>query len=117
MKKLISILLLVILIPAVTLSAQVSYDEVFLFFLLMMSERHEEIKNINMPDMEIHTTDDFEDEAVFELNFKKTEDLDCFIAALKEEDIPYGTFPGNNLRLILFNSDLLIFLMKTAIGL
>jgi len=116
MKRIIPILLFAILIPAVTLSAQ-AVENTFLFFLSTIVERHEELKTLTMPGFEIHTVPDIDDEAVYDLTFSKTEDIECFINALEKENILYGTFPNAELRLILFYSDLLPFLMKAAIGL
>jgi hypothetical protein len=90
---------------------------VFPLFLAKLAEWHEEIGTLAMPDVEIFTAPGFEDEAVYMASFKTTEDARVFLNALKNEDIPDLTFPNDELRIGLFHTDLLVFLMKAAIGL
>ena len=61
---------------------------------------------------------DYDDEAVYVLLFEPQAGFDIFIEALKAESIPYGTIPDREKHtLVLFYSDLLVFIMKAAIGL
>jgi hypothetical protein len=50
-------------------------------------------------------------------SFKIPEDAGIFLDTLNKENIPTLTFPDDELRIGLFHTDLLAFLMKAAIGL
>ena len=121
MKKIIAILLLTALLPLAALSAESSQDvfpDLFLFFLSKLIERHEELKTIAMPDFEIHTLPDVEDEAIYVLTFNTQNDYEHFLDVLGKENIPYGTFPDREqLQLMLFYSDFMVFIFRAAIGL
>jgi hypothetical protein len=90
---------------------------VFPLFLAKLVERHEEIGTLSMPAVETLTAPGFEDEAVYMTYFKNPQDAEDFLNALKKENIPTLTFPNDELRIGLFHTDLLTFLMKAAIGL
>jgi hypothetical protein len=91
--------------------------DVFPVFLAKLAQRHEDIKTIAMPDVEALTAPGFEDEALYIAIFKTPQDAGIFLNALTKEDTPNLTFPNDKLRIGLFHSDLLVFLMKAAIGL
>ncbi|MDR0472975.1 MAG: hypothetical protein LBH43_04835 [Treponema sp.] len=86
-------------------------------FLAKLAQRHEDIKTIAMPDVEALTAPGFEDEALYIVVFKTPQDAGIFLNVLTKEDTPNPTFPNDKLRIGLFHSDLLVFLMKAAIGL
>jgi hypothetical protein len=115
MKRKLLILLLAILLAAPALFSE-ELPNVFPLFLSKLIERHEELKTIAMPDVEVLTAPGFEDEAVYMAYFKTPEDRQLFYSALQEENIPY-LIPDDDKRIGLFHTDLLVFLMKAAIGL
>ena len=119
MKKIISLILLLtaFTLSATTLSAQVS-EEVFPMFLFILVQRNEAVSDLAMPQVETRTADGFDNEAVYLVTFQTQIDFETFIEALKKEEIPYGTIDSReDWNIILFYSDLLVFLMKAAIGL
>jgi len=116
MKKKILLLPLVIMFAVPTLSAQ-ELQNVFPFFLVKLTERHEELKSVAMPDVEMQTVPDFEGEALYMAVFKTSENARLFLAVLEKEDIACLTFPNDDKKIGLFHTDLLVFLMKAAIGL
>jgi hypothetical protein len=91
--------------------------DVFPLFLAKLAQRHEDVKTLAMPNVEALTAPGFEDEAVYMAAFKTPQDARIFLSAIRKENIPTLTFPNDELRIGLFHSDLLIFLMKAAIGL
>jgi hypothetical protein len=91
--------------------------DVFPVFLTKLAQRHEDIKTITILDVEAHTAPGFEDEALYMAVFKTPQDAGIFLNALTKEDTPNLTFPNDKLRIGLFHSDLLVFIMKAAIGL
>jgi hypothetical protein len=70
-----------------------------------------------MPEVETLSAPGFEDEVLYMAAFKTPEDSRAFLSALSEENIPRLTFPGDELRVGLFHTDLVLFLMKAVIGL
>ncbi|MDR2922067.1 MAG: hypothetical protein LBU85_01850 [Treponema sp.] len=111
-----SFVLVIIFLAAPALFPE-ELPNVFPLFLSKLVERHEELKNTAMPDVEILTASGFEGEAVYMVNFKTPEDGRLFYAALKKEELPCLAFPNDDKKIGLFHSDLLVFLMKAAIGL
>jgi hypothetical protein len=111
MKKPIAILLIALLSGAIV-SAQ-SAQDVFTLFLSTLAQRNEEIYSIAMPAIEIHTVPDIEDEAVYVLTFNTQENYEHFMTVLTKENIPND----DTLRLVLFYSDLVVFIFSAAIGL
>jgi len=116
MKREMLILPLAIMLTVTTLSAQ-ELQNVFLPFLAKLTERNEELKPVKMPDVEMLTAPDFEGDALYMAVFKTSEDGRLFYTVLEKEDIPCLTFPNDDKRIGLFHTDLLKFLMKTAVGL
>ena len=92
-------------------------DRVFPVFLTGLVRRHDELKTLTMPEVEIHTAEGYEDEAIYLLTFNTHNDYDIFIAALKAENVPYGTFPQRENQIVLFYSDMIRFLFWDVIGL
>ena len=91
-------------------------DKLFPAFLHHLVKRHGELKTLAMPGVEVHTAPGYDDEALYLLTFKTTEDVSIFIAALKEENIPYLTFPKNELQVGLFYSDMVKFIWIDVLG-
>jgi hypothetical protein len=91
-------------------------DYLFPAFLYHLVKRHEQLKTLAMPDVEVRTVPGIDDEAVYLLTFKKTEDVQFFIAALKEENIPYGTRSSYELQVILYYSDMVKFIWTDVLG-
>jgi len=116
MKRIMLILPLAVLLAVPALCAE-EIPDVFPPFLSKLTERHEELKTLAMPDVEILTAPGFEGEAVYMVYFKTPEDEQRFYAVLTEENIPCLTFPNDGKRIGLFHTDLILFLMKAAIGL
>jgi hypothetical protein len=109
--------LLIALAAVPSVSAQEDEpDYLFPAFLHHLAKRHEQLKNLAMPDVEIRTAPGFEDEALYLLKFKTAEDVPVFIAALKEEDIPYLSFPNNELQVALFYTDMVKFIWIDVLG-
>ena len=108
--------LLFVLLAVSFLTAQ-EISNVFPLFLSKLVERHEELKTLAMPEVEMHTVPEEENEAVYMLSFKSPEDGEFFTDVLKKENIPYGMIGENGMRIILFHSDLIAFIMKAVIGL
>ena len=108
-KKLFILILLFTILTASPLFAK-EPEDIFPYFLFMLVERHEEIETLAMPNVEFLVVPGMDD-AAYMITFKSAEDINIFLAALRKEDIPNGTFPGDNLRLLLFHSDLLYFIL------
>jgi len=118
MKKSIAIALFCIFF---SLSSQAAFAEelqnVFPIFLSKLVDRHEEIGTLTMPNVEMLTAPGFENEAVYMTYFKNSKDAEVFLSILKKENIPTLTFPNDELRIGLFHTDLLVFIMKAVMGL
>jgi hypothetical protein len=91
-------------------------DYLFPAFLHHLVKRHEQLKPLAMPDVEIRTAPGYDDEAVYILTFKTTEDVSIFTAALKEENVPYATRPKYELQVILFYTDMVKFIWTDVLG-
>ena len=122
MKKIKITLLLASILLSATLTAPALFAEVpenaFDIFLFVLAERHEEIHNLRMPEVETRTAPGFENEAVYLVTFQRQQDYETFIETLKAESIPYGFMDSReDYLIVLFYSDLLVFLMRAAIGL
>ncbi|MDR2701175.1 MAG: hypothetical protein LBB72_01930 [Spirochaetaceae bacterium] len=116
MKKIALILLIAGLLTAPALFAQ-DFEEVFPVFLSGLVRRNENLKTLAMPDVETLTVPEMEGQALYLINFITPEDAEIFLRALEKENIPYGIFPDDALRLVLFYEDMIVFIFKTIIGL
>ena len=92
-------------------------QNVFPLFLSKLFDRHEEIATLTMPNVEMLTAPGFENEAVYMTYFENSKDAKVFLEILNKENIPTLTFPNDELRIGLFHTDLLVFIMKAAIWL
>ena len=91
---------------------------IFNDFFGWLTAKHEVLESLAMPAAEVRGppgTEDLVTQAVVILNFKKAEDQNLFVEALRAENVPFGSFPDG--RLFLFSVDLMIFVMQDAIGL
>jgi hypothetical protein len=73
-----------------------------------------------MPGTEVRGPPEMEEfvtQAVVILTFENPGDRETFAAALEAENIPYGFFPDDDRRLLIFSVDMMIFVMQDAIGL
>ena len=113
MKRCISIFFMayVLFVFPAALNAQENqeYEDIFHRFLFKLVERHEELKILPMPDVEIRTVPGIENEALYLLTFKSPENAQTLIDALKKEGIPYVTFPQKEQQVALFYQDIAIF--------
>jgi hypothetical protein len=116
MKRKLLVLLFAALLVSPAMFAQ-ELPNVFPLFLVKLVERHEIIGTLSMPSVEVLTAPGYENEAVYMTSFKNPQDAITFLSVLKKENIPMLTFPNDELRIGLFHSDLLAFIMKAAIGL
>ena len=118
-KKIINffICLLIAATAVPVLSAEEQEDRVFPVFLTGLVRKHDELKTLAMPEVEIHTAEGYENEAMYFLTFRTTDDAQVFIAALREENVPFGTFPQREKQLVLFYTDMIRFLFMDVIGL
>ena len=109
-----------VLIAAVAvpvLSAEEQEDRVFPVFLTGLLRKHEELKTLAMPDVEIHNVEGYENDALYLLTFIKPDDVQVFIAALREENVPFGTLPQREKQVVLFYTDMIRFLFMDVFGL
>jgi hypothetical protein len=116
MKKTVLIILLGGMVTASALFAQ-DYEKTFSVFLAGLVNRNENLKTLAMPDVEIMTVPEIDSQALYIIDFKTPEDAGVFLSVLEKENIPYGTFPDNKLRVVLFYEDMIVFIFKTVIGL
>ena len=116
MKRMVLFLLFAGLFTGKAVFAQ-SFQDIYNVFLLKLVERHEELGTLTMPEVEIKTVPGYDDEAVYITSFKTPEEAQTFAETLREEDIPFGITTGKEHQLILFYSDLIVFIMKAVIGL
>jgi hypothetical protein len=86
-------------------------------FLGRLVVKHEVLGGLAMPGTEIRSPPEAEEltEAVVILSFEKPGDQELFVEALRAENIPFGFFPDG--RLLLFSVDMIVFVMRDAIGL
>ena len=109
--------LLIALAAVPSLSAQEDeLDNLFPAFLLHLTKRHEQLKTLAMPDVEVRTAPGRDDEALYLLKLKTTEDVPIFTAALKEENVPFLSFPNNELQVALFYTDMVKFIWIDVLG-
>ena len=92
-------------------------DRMFPVFLAGIVRRHGELKNLSMPNVEIHTTPEMPDEALYLLTFRTAADVKTFTAAIKEENVPYGTLSQNELQVALYYTDMMRFVFWDVMGL
>jgi hypothetical protein len=92
-------------------------DELFTVFLARLVRRHDELKNLIMPNLEILNASEIPDEALYLLTFRTPAAVQTFTAALNEENVTYGIFPQNELQVVLFFQDMAMFLLWDAMGL
>jgi hypothetical protein len=116
-KKTVLALILLACMPAGSALFALDFEAVFPVFLTGLTEKHEELKNLAMPDIDIRTVPEIDDQAVYLLDFKSAEDAVIFAKALEKENIGYGSFPDNELRLLLFYEDMIVFIFYSVIGL
>jgi hypothetical protein len=117
--------LVLVLALAVTgpVFADLTGDVTALFndFFGRLVAKHEALESLTMPGVEVRGIPGEEDlnQAAVILSFKKSGDQEAFIGALEAEGIPYGTFGEGERegKLLLFSPDMMIFIMKDAIGL
>lgn len=107
MKKHISItvVLCVLLALPVELGAQ-AFEKIFPSFLAGLVHRNKEVETLAMPEVEIMTVPEIDNQALYMIDFKSPKDAQTFLAALEKEDIPYITFPNNERRIALFYEDM-----------
>ena len=116
-----------ILVLAVTVTgpavADLTDDVTALFndFLGRLAAKHEALESLTMPGVEVRGVPGEEDlsRAAVILSFKDTGDQEAFIEALEAEDVPFGAFGEGERegKLLLFSPDMIIFVMKDAMGL
>lgn len=104
------------IVLAQNLGAQ-EFETVFNKFLTKFTERHEQLKTITIPDVEILTTPDREGDALYMLYFNNAENSKIFNEAVQKENIRLFIFNENETQIGLVYSDIALFLMKIAIGL
>ena len=113
-----------ILVLAVTVTgpavADLTDDVTALFndFLGRLAAKHEALESLTMPGVEVRGVPGEEDlsRAAVILSFKDTGDQEAFIEALEAEDVPFGEGEREG-KLLLFSPDMIIFVMKDAMGL
>jgi len=108
---------LIAVVAAPVLYAEEQEDRVFPVFLTRLIRKHEALKTLAMPDVEIHNVEGYENDALYLLTFNKPDDVQVFIAALREENVPFGTFPQREKQVVLFYTDMIRFLFMDVIGL
>jgi len=116
MKKTVLILLAAFAVCGGALGQEDELDKLFPVFLHHLVKRHEQLKTLAMPDVEVRTAPGYDDEAVYLLTFKTTEDVSIFTAALEKENIPYGTRASYEQQVILFYSDMVKFIWADVLG-
>jgi len=109
-KKTVIILILICLTAIPDLFAE-EPEDIFPYFLFALVERHQQLHTLTMPEVEFLTVPGM-DEAASMIIFKTAEDARVFLNAVKSENIPNGTFPNEDRRLLLFHSDMLRFILK-----
>ena len=109
MKKVLVILLLTILLASPLFAEEP--ENIFPFFLHFLVERNNELGALAMPEVEFLVVPGM-NEAAYMLTFRSAEDTNIFLAALRKENVTNGTFPGDNLRILLFHSDMLFFILE-----
>jgi hypothetical protein len=105
------------ILPMAHVVSEQNFEEVFPVFLAGLVKRNEELKTLAMPEVDIRTTPEIENQVLYLLDFKTTKDAQVFIDALDKEGLDYGSFPDNKLRLALFYDDMIVFIFKAFIGL
>jgi len=108
---------LIAVIAATVISAEEQEDKVSPVFLTELVRKHEELKTLAMPDVEIHNVEGYKNDALYLLTFIKPDDVQVFITALREENVPFGTFPQKEKQVVLFYTDMIRFLFMDVIGL
>jgi hypothetical protein len=88
-------------------------------FLGRLTAKHEALESLAMPGVEVRDPSGAEltTQAVVILTFEKAGDQEAFTAALKAEEVPYGTFGEGEGNITLFCIDMMIFVMQDVIGL
>jgi len=120
MKKIILSISFITLLASVTASAQ-EIQNVFPAFWAKLTERNEELKSLAMPDVKTIILSGFDDEDlyIYTVVFNTSDNAQVFQDVLTKENIYFSdlTFPDNDIKIWLYHSDLLAFLMKAGIGL
>jgi len=119
MKRKASILLcgLLLALAAIPASANEEDEKLFPLFISELDKRHEQLKNVPMPAVEIRRTRESPDEPLYVLTFRTAREVQIFTAALKQEGILYSTLPRNALQIVLFNTDLMRYVYSDVRGL
>ena len=115
LKKITVILLIIGLLAGPALFAG-EPENIFPYFLFILLERHGELESIAMPEIEFFTVPGMDD-AAYMMTFKTPEDAHIFTDAVQRENIPSGTYSEDRLRLVLFQTDLLEFILEAIVEL
>ena len=117
------IILVLVVTAAGAVFADITDDvtAVFIDFLGRLTAKHAALESLAMPGLEVRGVPWEEDlnRAAVILSFKDTGEREAFIEALRAEDVPFGTFGEGEQegKLLLFSPDMMIFVMRDAIGL
>jgi hypothetical protein len=109
MKKLIYILLVIVCASPALFSQD--YEGFFKVFMFGLAELYNEVETISMPAFVIRPDPEDQPQAKYLLDFKTPEDKRTFIRIMDKEEIPYVTFPANELRVQLFFNDMAAFMV------
>jgi hypothetical protein len=111
------LILLCMILPAVHALSEQNFEEVFPVFLAGLTKRNEELKTLTMPDVEIVTIPKIDSQALYIIDLQTPRDAQVFVAAQEKEGLDYGSFPDDELRLVLFYEDMIVFIFRAFIGL
>ena len=114
MKRIAPILLLAVL-PAIQAFAR-EPENLFSYFLLTLAERHGELGTLAMPDVGFHAVPDIDNEALYILTFRSSDEARIFLGALDEEDIPHAAFLEHEPQIALFHQDILVYIIRSSSG-
>jgi hypothetical protein len=113
--------LVLVFAAAGTVFADMTDDvgNIFNDFLGRLTAKHERLESLTMPGLEVRAPPDVEEltSTAVILRFENAGDREAFSAALEAESIPYASFPNEERELLLFTVDMIMFVMKDAIGL
>jgi hypothetical protein len=112
-----------VLFAAGTVFADFNDDVTAFFndFLGRLAAKHTALESLVMPGVEVRGIPGEEDinQSAVILTFKDAGDQEAFAKALEAETVPYGTFGEGERKgkLLLFSPDMMVFVMRDAIGL
>jgi hypothetical protein len=116
-----SVFLVLCFIAAGSVFADLNEDVLAVFndFLGRLVAKHDDLGAMAMPGIEVRAAPGEEDIArtIVVLTFKTAGEQQVFCEALKTESIPFGTFPNDEQKVVLFSADMIPFILKDAIGL